>query len=105
MAELKACPFCGGTDFSTDYDGINPNHDWVTCLKCELCGNWEWIDGDIGWNHRHAPELEEAVGLLGNLLNDTESRFNFMGDNYPCEKQLAVCAAARAFLSRLGRMT
>jgi len=37
---------------------------------------------------------------LEDLLNDTESRFDFMGDNYPCDAQLVACANARAALAR-----
>ena len=64
--KLEPCPFCGGEKFDTNYDGINPNNDWVTCETCGLCGNWGWHDGDIGWNFR--PVEDKLHDLIKRLI-------------------------------------
>lgn len=63
MDELKACPFCRGTDVrTTQHHGLA----WSAGCWQDNCGatvmyfNSE-AEAITAWNTRHAPELEEAL--------------------------------------------
>lgn len=58
MTDLKPCPFCGGTDLTTETDdGIF----WVTCKGCYAEGPYLNIRADADaadWNTRASPKVK-----------------------------------------------
>lgn len=76
MAEIKACPLCGGPGRLKDSQGRQVRQGWVGCPACSLFINWKVSpDGAIRkWNRRAREEgLQTTIALLRHQLAAMET--------------------------------
>lgn len=76
MAEIEACPLCGGPGRLKDSLGRQVRQGWVGCPACGLYISWKISpDGAVRKWNRRAPEdgLQTTIALLKHQLAAMET--------------------------------
>ena len=92
MSELKACPFCGGTDIKEKENGMGDH--WMRC-SCSAKGPRGFYPQGV-WNTRTPDPLAEKVDADFHLLEENISL------RYRLDSQQKVIDAAIALLPHEG---
>ena len=93
MSELKACPFCGGTDVLSERDGVH----------CEECGGA--VGDKTRWNRRTPDwqELAREMALVANeeFVPDSCDNCGRRADKPCTTDDLGLCQVSRRYPTRV----